>query len=168
VKLSLLPLELARWDEAPREALLVPVFADERPLRGAAGLCDWRLCGRLTRLCKAGRLVGARGETVMLPPGRRLPFRRLFLFGLGASAGYGDARLRDDLRWMREVAVAAGVRDFALEAPGRATGVIGARRALEVVLEETDRGDGAVWLIDGPAGHKDMAELLRLQGRRDA
>lgn len=167
MKLSLLPLELARWDETPREALLVSVFADERPLRGAAGLCDWRLCGRLTRLCKSGRLVGARGETVMLPPGRRLPFRRLFVFGLGPSAGYSDARLRDDLRWMREVAGKAGVRDFALEAPGRATGLIGARRALEVVLEETDRGDGAVWLIDGPAGHKDMAELLRLQGRRD-
>lgn len=167
MKLSLLPLDLARWDEVVRDALLVPVFADERPLRGAAGLCDWRLCGRLTRLCKASRLAGARGETLMLPPGRRLPFKRLFLFGLGPSSGYRDDRLRDDLRWMREVATAAGVRDFALEAPGRATGVVGARRALEVVLEETDRGDGSVWLIDGPSGHKDMAELLRLQGRRD-
>ena len=167
MKLSLLPLDLGKWDEAPREALLLPVFSDERPLRGAAGLSDWRLCGRLTRLCKAGRLVGSRGETMMLPPGRRLPFKRVFLFGLGPSSGYRDTSLRDDLRWMREVVAAAGVRDFALEAPGRATGVIGARRALEVVLEETDRGDGAVWLIDGPAGHKDMAELLRLQGRRD-
>ena len=167
MKLSLLPLDLGKWDELPREALILPVFSDERPLRGAAGLSDWRLCGRLTRLCKAGRLVGTRGETLMLPPGRRLPFKRLFLFGLGASSGYRDTALRDDLRWMREVVAAAGVRDFALEAPGRATGVIGARRALEVVLEETDRGDGAVWLIDGPAGHKDKAELLRLQGRRD-
>lgn len=167
MKLSLLPLDLARWDEAVREALLVPIFADERPLRGAAGLCDWRLCGRLTRLCKASRLEGTRGETLMLPPGRRLPFRRLFLFGLGPSAGYGDERLRADLRWMKEVAVAAGVKEFALEAPGRATGMVGARRALEVVLDETDRGEGSVWLVDGPAGHKDMAELLRLQGRRD-
>ncbi len=167
MKLSLLPLDLARWDEVVRDALLIPVFADERPLRGAAGLCDWRLCGRLTRLCKTSRLAGARGETLMLPPGRRLPFKRLFVFGLGPSSGYRDDRLRDDLRWMREVATAAGVRDFALEAPGRATGVVGARRALEVVLDETDRGDGSVWLIDGPAGQKDMAELLRLQGRRD-
>lgn len=167
MKLSLLPLDLARWDEVVRDALLLPVFADERPLRGAAGLCDWRLCGRLTRLCKTSRLAGARHETLMLPPGRRLPFKRLFLFGLGPSSAYRDDRLRDDLRWMRSVANAAGVRDFALEAPGRATGVIGARRALEVVLEETDRGDGAVWLVDGPAGHKDMSELLRLQGRRD-
>jgi Cytosol aminopeptidase family, N-terminal domain len=167
VKLSLLPLDLGKWDETPREALLLPVFADERPLRGAAGLCDWRLCGRLTGLCKKDRLTGVHGEVLMLPPGRRLPFRRLLVFGLGSSSGYRDTHVQRDVQWMREAAHAAGVRDFALEAPGRATGVIGARRALEVVLEQTDRGDGSVWLIDGPAGHKDMAELLRLQGRRD-
>ena len=68
---------------------------------------------------------------------------------------------------MRTVAKQAGVRDFALEAPGRAMGVVGARRALEVVIDETDRGEGTVLLIDNPAGHKDMADVLRLQGRRD-
>lgn len=167
MKLSLLPLDLARWDESAHDALLVPVFSDERPLRGAAGLADWRLCGRLTRLLKARRLLGARGETVLFPPGRRLSFARLLLFGVGPSTGYGDAELRRDLRWMRDVAFSAGVTSFALEAPGRATGLVGARRALEVVLDETDAGDGTVLLIDNPSGHKDMAELLRLQGRRD-
>ncbi len=167
MKLSLLALDLSRWDEAPRDALLLPVFLDERPLRGAAGLADWRLCGRLTRLLRASRLSGTRGESLMLPPGRRMTFGRVFLFGLGPSRGYGDDQLRKDVRWMREVATAAGARDFALEAPGRATGLVGARRALEVVLDETDVGDGAVLLIDNPSGQKDMAELLRLQGRRD-
>lgn len=165
MKLSLLPLDLARWDELGHDALLLPVFADERPLRGAAGLADWRLCGRLTRLLKAQRLRGERGETVLLPPGRRLTFQRLMLFGVGPSTGYGEAELRRDVRWMRDVATAAGIVDFAIEAPGRATGLIGARRALEVVLDETDRRDGTVLLIDNPSGQKDMAELLRLQGR---
>jgi Cytosol aminopeptidase family, N-terminal domain len=167
VKLSLLPLDLARWDEVKKDALLLPFYTDERPLRGAAGLADWRLCGRLTRLLRSRRLQGGRGETLLLPPGRRLSFGRVMLFGLGPSIGYGDEQLRRDVRWMREVATKAGVKDFALEAPGRATGVIGARRALEVVLDETDRGDGTVLLIDNPAGSKDMAEVLRIQGRRD-
>ncbi|HVK77452.1 MAG TPA: M17 family peptidase N-terminal domain-containing protein [Kofleriaceae bacterium] len=164
MKLSLLALDLTRWDESRRDALLLPVFADERPLRGAAGLTDWRLCGRLTRLVRARRLSGARGETVMLPPGRRLTFTRIFLFGLGESRGYNDDKLRKDVRWMTEVAASAGANDFALEAPGRATGLVGARRALEIVLDETDAGDGTVMLIDNPSGQKDMAELLRLQG----
>lgn len=165
MKLSLLALDLARWDETPRDALLLPVFRDQRPLRGAAGLADWRLCGRLTRLVRSARMNGERGETLMLPPGRRLTFRRLFLFGIGSSEGYDEHRLRDDLFWMRRVAADAGANDVALEAPGRASGAIGVRRALEVVLEACRDGDGDLRLIDRPAAHKEMAEQLRLQGR---
>ena len=47
MSLSVLPLDLARWDESARDCLVLPVFKDDRPLRGAAGLADWRLCGRL-------------------------------------------------------------------------------------------------------------------------
>jgi hypothetical protein len=177
-----LAADLAKWDEADHDALLLPIFADERPLRGAAGLADWRLGGRLSRLIKAGKASGAQGETLLMPPGRRLRFGRLLLFGLGDSKGYGEERFRRDVRWIREVARAAGITQFAIQAPGRARGLIGARRALELWLEETAAppeggggGDGApgdgngdgptVVLIDDPAGQKDMAELLRYQGR---
>jgi hypothetical protein len=176
-----LAADLAKWDEADHDALLLPFFADERQLRGAAGLADWRLCGRLSRLIKAGKASGAQGETVLMPPGRRLRFDRLVLFGLGESKGYGEERFRRDVRWIREVATAAGITRFAIQAPGRARGLIGARRALELWLEEAAGGEGqreadrdgdrdgenepAVMLIDDPAGQKDMAELLRYQGR---
>jgi hypothetical protein len=174
VGVHVLAADLAKWDEADHDALLLPIFADERPLRGAAGLADWRLCGRLSRLIKKGRASGAQGETVMLPPGRRLRFARLVLFGLGDSRGYGEDRFRRDVRWIREVADKAGITDYALQVPGRARGLIGARRALELWLEETEGGEGregregrevSISLIDDPAGHKDMAELLRYQGR---
>jgi hypothetical protein len=173
-----LAADLAKWDEADHDALLLPIFADERPLRGAAGLADWRLCGRLSRLIKSGRASGAQGESILLPPGRRLRFQRIVVFGLGESKGYGEDRFRRDVRWIREVADKAGIRELALQAPGRARGLIGARRALELWLEESDRGageaegggasdgrDSQVLLIDDPAGQKDMAELLRYQGR---
>lgn len=169
MRLSILAADLGKWDEADREALLLPIFADERPLRGAAGLCDWRLCGRLSRLIKASRVAGAAGETLMMPPGRRLRWRRLVLFGLGASKDYGEDRFRRDVRWIRKVAADAGLADYALEPPGRATGLIGARRALELWLDESAK-DGldpeAVTLVDSASGHKDMADLLRQ--RRDS
>ena len=41
--LSILPLDLARWDEVARDCLVLTVFTDDRPLRGAAGLADWRM-----------------------------------------------------------------------------------------------------------------------------
>ncbi len=168
MKLNILAADLAKWDESTRDSLLLPIFVDERPLRGAAGLCDWRLCGRLSRLIKAGKASAKQGETVMMPPGRRLPFGRLLLFGLGTSRDYGEARFREDVRWMRKVAADAEITDYVLEPPGRATGLIGARRALELWLDESAK-DGlepeAVTLVDSLAGHKDMAEVLRQ--RRD-
>jgi hypothetical protein len=163
VGLHVLAADLAKWDEGERDALLLPFFSDERPLRGAAGLCDWRLNGRLSRLLRAKRATGARGETLLLPPGRRLTFKRVMLFGLGESKGYGDDRYRADVRRIREVAEQAGIAEYAIQAPGRASGLIGARRALELWIEEADQDNRTadVTLIDDPAGSKDMAELLR-------
>jgi hypothetical protein len=173
MRVSILAADLAKWDEVERaqiaSSLLLPIFADERPLRGAAGLVDWRLCGRLSRLLRSSKASGARGETLMMPPGRRLRFGRLLLFGLGPSKDYGEERFRGDVRWIRKVAADAGLNDYALEPPGRASGLIGARRALELWLDESSK-DGldpaAVTLVDSPTGHKDMADLLRQ--RRDS
>lgn len=137
--LHVLAADLGKWDEADRDALLLPFFADDRPLRGAAGLADWRLAGRLSRLLKAKRATGAAGETVMMPPGRRLRFARVVLFGLGESKGYGDDRYRRDVQRIRAVAQEAGITEYAIQAPGRASGLIGARRALELWIEEADK-----------------------------
>src|ERR1041384_4451391 len=101
--LSVLPLDLARWGEAARDGLVLPVFKDDRPLRGAAGLADWRLCGRLSRLIKTQRAAGEHRETLLLPPGRRLRFSRILWFGLGESRGYSDERFRRDLAWIAQV-----------------------------------------------------------------
>jgi hypothetical protein len=63
VSVSFLASDLGKWDQlenAP-ETLVLPFFSDERPLRGAAGLCDWRLCGRLSRMLQAGRVAGQLG-----------------------------------------------------------------------------------------------------------
>jgi hypothetical protein len=163
VALSVLPLDLARWDEAKRDCLVLPVFKDDRPLRGAAGLADWRMCGKLSRLVKANRANGEAGETLMLPPGRRLKFNRLLWFGLGDAKGYSDERFRKDVKWILDVVSKAGVKDWAFQLPGRASGLIGARRAIEIVLDDDLMVDQPVAILEDPAGQKDIAELLRSQ-----
>jgi hypothetical protein len=161
VALSVLPLDLARWDESARDGLVLPVFKDDRPLRGAAGLADWRLCGRLSRLIKSNRATAEAGETLLLPPGRRLRFSRILWFGLGDAKGYTAERFRKDLAWILGVVVAAGVTDWALQAPGRASGLIGARRAIEIMLEDDVLSLQPITILEDPAGQKDIAELLR-------
>lgn len=161
--LSVMPLDLSRWDEQARDCLVLPVFKDDRPLRGAAGLADWRLCGRLSRLVQANRASADSGETIMLPPGRRLRFSRLLWFGLGDAKAYNDERFRKDLTWILGVVRKAGITEWVLQAPGRASGLIGARRAIEIMLEEPAFTEQNVTLLEDPAGQKDIAELLRSQ-----
>ena len=161
--LSVLPLDLARWDESARDCLVLPVFRDDKPLRGAAGLADWRLCGRLSRLLKSNKATADAGETMMLPPGRRLRFKRVLWFGLGDAKGYSDDRLRKDLTWISSVVKDAGATDWAVQAPGRASGLIGARRAVEIILEDDALAAQPITLLEDPAGQKDIAELLRSQ-----
>lgn len=159
--LTVMPLDLARWDEAARDTLALPVFKSDRPLRGAAGLVDWRLCGRLSRLVKASRATGEAGETLMLPPGRRLRFKKVLWFGLGETKGYSDERFKKDVTWIADVIAKAGITEWMVQLPGRASGVIGARRAVELVLDDTHLGEQSVTLLEDPAGQKDIAELLR-------
>ena len=170
--LSVLPLDLVRWDEAARDCLVLPVFKDDRPLRGAAGLADWRLCGRLSRLVKANKMSGEHGESMMMPPGRRLRFARILWFGLGDAKGYSDARFKADVAWILDVITKANIKDWALQAPGRASGLIGARRAVELMLENetlaSTTSDLPITLLEDPAGQKDIAELLRSQRERRA
>ena len=161
--LSVLPLDLSRWDEAKRDALILPVFKDDKPLRGAAGLADWRLCGKLSRLLRSNRATAESGEAMLLPPGRRLRFSRILWFGLGDAKGYTDQRFKKDLAWIVDVVSKANVSDWAMQAPGRASGLIGARRAVEIMLEEPVFTDTAVTLLEDPSGQKDIAELLRAQ-----
>jgi hypothetical protein len=161
--LTVLPLDLGRWDEAARDCLVLPVFRDDRPLRGAAGLVDWRLCGKLSRLLRDNRASADSGETMLLPPGRRLKFSRILWFGLGDAKGYSEERFKKDLAWILEVVKKAGVTDWALQMPGRASGLIGARRAIEIVLEDPDLSAQTLAIMEDPAGQKDIAELLRSQ-----
>ena len=161
--LSVLPLDLARWDEAQRDCLVLPVFRDDRPLRGAAGLADWRMCGKLSRLLRSNRATAEPGETLLLPPGRRLRFQRIMWFGLGDAKGYNDDRFRKHLTWILDVVTKANVKDWALQAPGRASGLIGARHAVEIMLDDNLLLDQPLTLLEDPAGQKDIAELLRSQ-----
>ncbi|HTE52898.1 MAG TPA: M17 family peptidase N-terminal domain-containing protein [Kofleriaceae bacterium] len=162
-----LSCELPRWEDAGGDALILTFFRDERPLRGATGLADWRLCGRLSRLIKLGRMRGDRGETLLMPPGRRLPFRRIILFGLGSTASFNDGVYRGHVRRIRQVTRQAGIRDFALQPPGRATGLVAARRALEMWIEEGGpTGDeDRVSIIDTAGAQKEMADILHARLR---
>jgi hypothetical protein len=126
MELSFSPLTLEAIDQAAAESLCLFVASDERPLTGLAGLADWRLSGRLSRLLRAGLLTGDAGEAVLTQPGPRLGFRKLFLFGLGGSDQSEASLVLRIAEALRQL-VQAGVREAALHLPSRVSPEAGIR-----------------------------------------
>jgi hypothetical protein len=143
VELSFRPLTLEALDEAKAEALCLFVREEERPLSGLAGLVDWRLAGRLSGMIRTGLVTGASGEALLTPPGARLPFEKLFLFGIGSLRDPAElsARVVEALRRLSQ----AGVRDAALQLPAGIPPDEGARRLVE---EEQAPARGLLFAAD--------------------
>jgi hypothetical protein len=141
--LAFRPLTLDALDEAKAEALCLFIGEEERPLTGLAGLADWRLAGRLSRMIRSGLLTGAAGEALLTPPGSRLSFEKLFLFGTGTShdAEALSSRVIDAMHRLFQ----AGVREAALHFP---LGVVPDEGARRLLAEEQTPQRGLVFAPD--------------------
>jgi len=84
-------VEAGTIERSGADVVGVPLFEDERPLRGSAGRADWRLCGKLSALVVEGEIAGAPGEAALLATfgGLRTPL--LLVLGAGSREAY-DAR----------------------------------------------------------------------------
>jgi hypothetical protein len=161
MKIAFVPPELRRLDQLRCDVLALSFFEEERPLRGAAGLVDWRLCGKLSRLLASRRLAGTQGEVTLLPPRPRLPFDKLLLLGLGARGAFDETAYAEALRRTFGALSAMRTHSVALALPGRATGAIGAERAMTCLLEVSAAAEDQdeLVLIEDVESQKAMAPL---------
>ena len=164
------PPDLRRLDALKGEALSLPFFADERPLRGALGLVDWRLCGELSRLLVRGRVSGVEGEKVLVPARPKLPFDKLFLFGLGPRESFDEAVFERAIRTMFDTLSRAKVRSSVWVLPGRPFELIAPVRAMELFIQlagppAEDEHD-EITLVEDPDAHKTMAPVVDRERRR--
>jgi len=101
------------------DTLCLFVAEDERPLSGASGLSDWRLCGQLSRLLVDGFFTGAADDSVLLPSNGRIGPGRIVVFGLGRRERLSDGpALGARLAAAAAVLDRAGAVSVALEVPG--------------------------------------------------
>jgi len=101
------------------DTLCLFVAEDERPLSGAAGLSDWRLCGQLSRLLVDGFFSGAADDSVLLTSNGRMAPGRIVVFGLGRKDRLSDGpALGARLAAAASVLDKAGALSVALEVPG--------------------------------------------------
>jgi hypothetical protein len=157
--------DLRRLDDVSAEIVACGIFSDERPLRGLAGLLDWRLAGRLSRLAKEAFLVGEPGEVLALPARPRLPFDKAVVVGLGPRASFDDATYRRVLERLVGVFDGLQVKNVVVELPGRGGGAIEPERAAEALLDVLgDSERDALVLVEEADAQKRIER--QLQDRR--
>jgi hypothetical protein len=83
---------LRSLDTTGAELLACAIWQDERPMRGVAGLLDWRLAGTLSQLERRGLLKGELGEVVFVPGRPRLAFEKLWSSALARGLASAKGR----------------------------------------------------------------------------
>lgn len=115
---SKVPASLAALDGLEgTEAICCFLCEDERPLTGAAGFLDWRLCGGLSRVLKAGFFTGAPGEKLLLPSSSQVPAPKIFAVGLGRASSITPLGLEHALSQAGTMLTKAQVASVALTFP---------------------------------------------------
>ena len=159
--------DLRALDGITADVIACAIWEDRRPMMGLAGLLDWRLAGRLSRLAKEGFASGARGEAVLVPGRPRLPFEKILLLGLGARSAFGDGVFRETLERFLDCRQGLKAQRAVLELPGRADGSLDPERAAELALDVAkDALDEDLWLVETADGEKRTEARLGEERRR--
>lgn len=168
MELRFVPPVLSRLDELDIEVLVCSVWSDARPAHGVAGLCDWRLGGRLSELLRKGHITGERDEVVMIPGRPRLAFDKVLLFGAGPRPAFDENVFGDLVDHMLEVLADLGARAAVVQLPGRHEAILPADRAADILLARAGRDrEHDVWTLveDGAARQLVMQHMIEERRR---
>jgi cytosol aminopeptidase family protein len=145
--------DLRRLDEVSAEIVACGVYRDERPLSGLAGLLDWRLSGRISRLAKQEFLLGELGEVLAVPVRPRLKFDKVLVMGLGPRSAFGDVAFRQVLERTMTALSGLLVKKAVVELPGRGDGAIEPEQAVEIMFDllDNEERDAVLCVEDGDA-----------------
>jgi hypothetical protein len=161
-------LDMVRIDVLRYEAVVLPFFEDERPLRGAPGLFDWRLCGRLSELLLSGRVTGKRDEVTLIPSRPLLPFDKLLLVGCGMREHFERDVFVSVIERVFSVADGIRLRNLVLALPGRGVGVASPTDAIRWFLDTASAREimDEVILLDDLEAQKLMLPIVEAERRR--
>lgn len=103
-------------DTLEADVIVIPLADHPGPLQGGAGLVDWRLEGRLSRLLRGGTAKAASGERILLLNVNKLGARAAWLEGVGNVAAQEAGALARLLLDTLRRAGTAGAKSFLVAA----------------------------------------------------
>lgn len=129
-------------------------FSDEKPLKGIAGLLDWRLDAKISRLIISGRIQGVWDEKVMLGAIEELPGKEVIIVGLGLIKEFDESRMRDAGRIMADTALRLNRETICMALPGSGIEdldtVIVAENVFYGLAEQAGDTAFTPWIMCGP------------------
>lgn len=121
-------------DKMPSDTLVLSLFSDEKPLKGANGLIDWRLCGKISKMIVAGSVTGKYKEsTLVMSNNPRIP--RILIVGLGSSKDFNEERLKKIARFIGKTLNKINVKSASLAIPGSSYFPQNYATSTEIVIE---------------------------------
>jgi hypothetical protein len=168
VELRFVSPDLASLDELSSEVLACPVWSDERPSHGVAGLCDFRLAGRISALQRRSAMTGQLGEVVMVPGKPHLPYDKLLFFGAGPCASFSEGTFEAVIARMLATLEGLHARSAVVELPGRHNELIAAEQAADLLLTSAGGAlEHDVWtLVEGYEAKQRVTAHMIEQRRR--
>jgi hypothetical protein len=159
--------QLRRLDLAGTEVLCACLALDERPPHGVAGLVDWRLAGRISRLLERELASGELGEVLLVPGKPKLPFDKLLFFGIGARSDFNERVYKTVVEKMLGTLAGLRARSAVVELPGRHFDAIEPERAADILLEcAGGRQEHDVWTLVEPQEAQRAVTQHMIQERR--
>ena len=148
--------DLRKLDETPAELLACGTWKGDLPMRGLAGLLDWRLAGKLSKLLRESFFAGDRGDVLCVPGRPRVPFDKVLLFGLGDRDTWDERAFSTVVARVLDTLEGLQVRRAVVDLPGRAAAGVSAERATEIVLASAAQPSAhdAWWLVEDPEADK--------------
>jgi len=154
--------ELSSLDALETDLLVLPFFEDERPLRGASGLVDWRLCGALSKLLRPGHLSGRFGERSLVIHSIRSRLDHVLLLGLGQSDRFDGTVGKEASVRIVDAACSLKSRTTTLTLPGRSLDAVDAAEAMQHWLEASSSAPelGEITIMEDRAHHAPLAAVV--------
>jgi len=106
-------------DKLETDVVVLLFFSDERPLKGASGLVDWRLNGGISRLIETMRVTGDKGETTLIAPQGRIKGEKIMLVGLGDSSRIKKRDIENTAIMILEKLIKIGARKVSIAIPSK-------------------------------------------------
>ena len=100
------------------DTLVLSIFKDEKPLKGANGLIDWRLCGRVSKLLMDKMISADYKESTLIFSVKDMMIKKMLIVGLGESKDFDDKRLYDISCFIADTLKKINIKKISLAIPG--------------------------------------------------